>query len=331
MNHCKSLRCVATILFAVCMFAGTMPAWSAEPTNESNILPGIQIGSLYYDLYTENLTASVTFSATGYHIAHVVIPPSVTYQGKTYTVTQVDGFTECQDLLSVVIPNTVKEIAEIAFLKCENLVSVTIPNSVERIGNEAFVWCFSLSSVTMGNGVKDIGSYAFKWCQNLRSITLPPSIETIGNGAFFGCQSLTSVTIPASVQNIYHEAFTACANLREIIVESNNAHYCSKDGVLFSKDMTRLIQYPAGKPDAIYGIPDGVAWITNGAFRGCKHLKSLYIPNSVKLLGEQEGNFSGYSDYIIFSECESLATITYPKGLDLSKAGVPETTKCIAY
>ena len=331
MNRCKSLRCVANILFAVCMFAGTLPGWSVEPTNESNILKGIQIGILCYDLDTDAHTASVTYKENGYHEAHVTIPPSVTYQGKTYTVTKVGGFPASEELLSVVIPNTVTTIEYAAFINCTNLTSVNIPNSVTVIEGEAFEWCFSLSSLTIGDNVETIGSFAFAVCRSLRSITIPRSTKVIGSDAFIACNSLTSVTIPANVIKINQGAFAACANLKEFIVEPGNAMYCASDGVLFNKEMTRLVQYPAGKQTIFYGIPDGVAWIANGAFTECQYLKSLFIPSSVKILGEKSIEFSSLPEYMIFQDCVSLVSITYPNGLDLSKAGVPETTKCIAH
>lgn len=243
-----------------------------------------------------------------------------------------DGFADSQELLSVVIPNTVTEIEDAAFVQCMNLVSVNIPNSVTRIGSEAFEWCFSLSSVTMGTGVKEIEDFAFSVCRSLRSITIPECTQSIGVCAFLACNSLRTVTIPASVTKVSQGAFTHCANLKEIIVSPNNAAYSSADGVLFNKDKLRLIQYPAGKPDASYSIPESVVWISNSAFRECQHLKSLFIPSTVQILGEKTDFFSSHlGDYEIFSECVSLVSITYPKGLDLSKSGVPETTKCIAY
>ena len=320
-----------SILLLTLLINGQVTAQSAATANESKILEKIQIGILCYDLNTETHTASVTYKEGGYHEAHVVVPPSVTYQNKTYTVTKVGGFSSNEELLSIVIPNTVTEIEDIAFIQCINLVSVNIPNSVTVIGDEAFEWCFSLSSLTIGDNVETIGSFAFAVCRSLRSITIPRSTKVIGSDAFIACNSLTSVTIPANVIKINQGAFAACANLKEFIVEPGNAMYCASEGVLFNKEMTRLVQYPAGKQTISYGIPDGVAWIANGAFTECQYLKSLFIPSSVKILGEKSIEFSSLGEYMIFQDCASLVSITYPNGLDLSKSGVPETTKCIAY
>jgi hypothetical protein len=54
---------------------------------------------------------------------------------------------------------------------------------------------------------------------------------------------------------------------------------------LFNKAKTTLIQYPAGKPDTNYAIPNSVKSIGNSAFFGCSSLTSVTIPNSVTSIG----------------------------------------------
>ena len=67
----------------------------------------------------------------------------------------------------------------------------------------------------------------------------------------------------------------------QIIVDEENENYCSKDGVLFSKDMKELICYPCGKKDKTYHIPEGVKIIKDEAFLNVEHLTSITIPDSV--------------------------------------------------
>jgi len=104
------------------------------------------------------------------------------------------AFSDCTDLTSVTIPNSVTSIGDSAFWRCTNLTSVTIGNSVTSIGNRAFSDCTGLVSVTIGNSVTSIGNRAFSDCTGLTSITIPNSVMSIGSGAFNGCTSLTSVT-----------------------------------------------------------------------------------------------------------------------------------------
>ena len=136
-------------------------------------------------------------------------------------------------------------------------------------------------TVTAGNtfDVKSISSYTFSR-DSITSITIPNSVTEIGGAAFSGCRSLTSITIPNSVVSIGKYAFGNCSSLTEINVESGNTEYVSVDGVLFNKDTTTLISYPAGKTGE-YSIPNTVKNIATYAFSSCSNKTTVIIPNSV--------------------------------------------------
>ena len=84
-------------------------------------------------------------------------------------------------ITSVVIPNTVKIIGDMAF-EGNHLTSVAIPSSVTSIGEMAF-YKNHLTSVTIPNSVTNIGSGAFE-NNYLTSVTIPNSVTSIGNSAF---------------------------------------------------------------------------------------------------------------------------------------------------
>jgi len=100
------------------------------------------------------------------------IAESITYKSKQYKVTSIapEAFYSCDDLETVVIPDSVTSISSSAFENCSSLTSVVIPDSVTSIGSYAFYDCDSLTSVTIGNGVTSIGSYAFRYCSSLTSV-----------------------------------------------------------------------------------------------------------------------------------------------------------------
>ncbi|MGC9944112.1 MAG: leucine-rich repeat domain-containing protein [Verrucomicrobiota bacterium] len=115
-----------------------------------------------------------------------------------------------------IIPNSVNNIADSAFIDCSNLTGVTIPNSVTTIEAYAFASCISLTNVTIPNSATIIGEDAFQNCANLTSVMIPDSITFIGQGLFYGCISLTSVTIPNSVTSIEEDALYGCSSLTNI-------------------------------------------------------------------------------------------------------------------
>ncbi len=126
-------------------------------------------------------------------------------------------------------------------------------------------------------------------------------VTSIRNFAFWG-RPLTSVTVPASVTNIGVGAFAASSARGMITVDSANFFYSSSNGVLFNKDQTTLVQYPAGV-GGNYAIPQGVTSIGEEAFEWCS-LTSVTIPNSVTNIGPNA-----------FYLCAGLTSIVIPNSV----------------
>jgi hypothetical protein len=213
------------------------------------------------------------------------------------------SFQNNANITSILIPDSVTSIGSFAFFRCSALTSVTIGNGVTSIGDLAFADLYALTSVTIGSGVTSIGTESFRYCTSLISITIPDSVASIGFAAFSGCSAMTSVTIGSGVTFIDVGVFYYCSALTQINVDSDNLIYASVNGVLYSKDLTTLIQYPIGLSGP-FAIPNGVVNIGNDAFRSCAGLTSITIPNSVTTIG-----------FCAFSECSSLASVTMGAGI----------------
>ena len=110
-------------------------------------------------------------------------------------------------------------------------------------------------------------------------------VTDIAESAFEDCMSITSIVIPNCVTNIDDYAFLDCLSLTSIQVLSGNENYISVDGVLFNKDKTELICYPAAKSGSTYTIPDSVTRLGDYAFTFCTSLTSIEIPDNITSIG----------------------------------------------
>ncbi len=246
--------------------------------------------------------------------------------GFTGSVTLPEGLTKigssafafCSGLTGVTLPQRMTEIGWSTFAGCSSLVDMVIPEGVTAIEGSAFSGCSSLTSVTLPQSVTRIGISAFAECSSLSSAAIPEGVRIIEDYAFCGCSSLTSVTIPGSVTDIYDSVFVGCSSLENIFVDAGNADYASADGVLFSKDHTTLLAYPAGREAAAYRVPDGVTIIGESAFAECKNLTSVVIPEGVTSIGSpdfDDCDVPHNGPWPVFSGCSSLTSVTIPRSV----------------
>ena len=129
---------------------------------------------------------------------------------------QDSAFRNCQNLVSVEIPDSITSIGYGAFCGCYELASIKIPYGVTAIQYETFRGCRSLTDVEIPDTVTSIGSGAFQYCRGLTDITIPNSVTYIGESAFLECSGLTNIEIPEGVTSIGHEAFRDCSSLMSI-------------------------------------------------------------------------------------------------------------------
>lgn len=174
-------------------------------------------------------------------------------------------------------------------------------------------------------------------------ITVPDEIEgkpvtEIADFSLFNSESLKTIFIGKNVSKIGEWSMTNNQGLTEFVVDEENEYFCSVDGVLFSKDMKKIIYYPPAKDIEFnklgeaqnttqYDIPDGVEIIGTKAFYKCYYIENISIPESVKSIEEKafhrtsaltELTLSNNLEFIgkdAFAYCDKLEIVTIPKSV----------------
>ena len=273
------------------------------------------INNIEYRILNDGVSVSI-YSVDTSIIGDVIIPSIVTYADIDYHVTSIarEAFVNCEELTSVVLPNSIIDCGGGVFCGCKKLRWVTLSEKINSLensssGNGFFMGCLSLESIVIPAAVRSIGYNFINNCPNLSFIAVESGnskydsrdncnaiIETSTNELIYGCNNTiipNSVTkigaeafwycpdtliIPSSVNEIEHGAFCNTSNLSFIAVESGNSKYDSRDNcnAIIETSTDKLI---LGCKNTI--IPNTTITIGNSAFESCDGLTTIEIPNSV--------------------------------------------------
>lgn len=255
---------------------------------------------IYYEgnYDSSNPEAVVISSYEGYR-GDIEIPATVTtliycdYEEfeASFTVVGIadEAFRNCNELTSVVLPNTIRSIGRNAFYGCSILSDINLPSSLTSIGASAFGYCTSLTSMDIPNSVTTIGWNAFYCCTGLTDVTISTSVAEL-NGTFFGCTGLTSVEIPQSVTKL-DGTFTGCTGLTAVNVPASVGYI----GARTFDGCTAL---------ASVVLPSSLTYIAEQAFFNCENLKTITClaatPPSMYTNDSECFDYSSYMDGLLF-------------------------------
>ncbi len=171
---------------------------------------------------------------------------------------------------------------------------------VKYIGSEEDI---VIPETAGGKPVTEIGPWAFWNCLQAKKVKVGSRVTRIRQRAFWFCTELISLELPAGVSETGLAAFDECVQLQSFTLDPENQKYACRDGVLFSRDMKKLVRYPEGKRGS-YIVPDGVRVIGEGAFHGCAFLEGVTLPEGLEEI-EDRGFYS----------CCNLKELILPKSL----------------
>ena len=207
------------------------------------------------------------------------------------------AFYNCNSLIDIIVPNSVKSIESGAFKGCSSLEEMTLPFVGTMRGNNGtsgsvfgaifgYTSYWSSDLVTQYYNKSYAQGYAYYYIPNsIKKVTITDE-SIIGYGAFYGCTNINDVILLDGVTSINNYAFEN-SGIPNIVIP-NSVTYIGN-----------LAFHNCGFSNI--DIPDNVTTIGNGAFKSCSFLESISIPESVTSIGEGA-----------FEECSSLEEITLP-------------------
>lgn len=226
------------------------------------------------------------------------------------------------DYTSFSLPSNVINITPYAFYG-SGLTSASINKEVTSIGEDAFGNCTSLTSITVdGDNVNYSSSdgillnkagtelICYPAGKIGESYAVGASVTSIATHAFAYNPYLNTVTIPIATTSIGAGAFNGCTGLTTITVDGSNANYSTSEGILYNKDQTTLICYPAGKIATSFSdFPNTVTAIGDYAFYMQPYLTSVTIPATITSIGN-----SAFQNCSALSLVYALRTESVPTG-----------------
>ena len=346
--------------------------------------------------YNDMPVVAIIPRSHSYNYKSLVIPDSVTEIGelafysweylesvtlsKNLTYIPAEAFRECLRLYSIVIPEGVTEIHDSAFFYCSSLVSVSLPSTLLKIEDDAFTKCdniceiYNFSELDIKIGSTDnggVGKYArhiytssssesglfnadgicyysdgeicvlLKYTEDGEKVTLPEHIGGMDYSVTrYAIESSTAkrLYISSAVISLEDLRISTLTTLEYIEVAEDNPVYTSRDGILYTKDMSTLLYCPVKYQSVSVVVPNGVSIIGASAFKNARGIESVTLPDSVTTimmdafayclnlkeihLGSGLQEISSY----VFKYCTALTTVVLPDTLESVDVGAFENT-----
>lgn len=216
-------------------------------------------------------------------------------------------FEGCAALRRVILPESLRQIGEMAFSGCSHLRLLTIPGGVQRVGTLAFAKCSQLERVRIEPGVVQLGPSCFSKCAALKRVEMPASVTQIGGGAFFGCSKELRLygaeDAPAAQYarlNGLTFDFQSWKDDEELVLREE------EDGTLTVLGARQTAPHRIEIPTEICGRR--VAAIAPKAFFASGTLEQLVVGGGVREIGESA-----------FFGCRQLVSVSFERGLEQLK------------
>lgn len=176
-------------------------------------------------------------------------------------------------------------------------------------------------SIPVGSDINPVikDGHLISW-KPIGAAVLPTEVTHIDTEAFKGANEMTSLTLNENLQYISERAFLYASEITHFEVPTGNQNFVAIDGVLYNKEKTLLVAYPAGRTSSTYEIIASAQGIVPGCFITCPRLSGVTVANTNTSLKAVDGALYTSDNKILLYYPTSMQTgisseITLPEGI----------------
>ena len=291
------------------------------------------------------------------YIKTVVVEEGVTTLG-------VYAFRYCTALTSIALPSSLQQINALCFQSCKTLSELCLPEGLTTIdyaafnlsgltaihlpatlmslGEMAFYGCTSLNEITVAEGNtafivqdgvlynSDITQLYLCPADRTEPLVIPDTVTYLGDEGLANCTKLTGLTIPDNLR-WSSNALSFCNGLLNLHVYDSNPKYAEVDGVLFSKDLLTLVQFPCGRTGS-YAIPDGTVTVGYAAFGRMENPMIVTMPDTVEVISGSAFSYStGLTQLTLSGKLREIYAHAFNGCEQMENVVLPETLTSLGY
>lgn len=282
----KRLRQILTGL----TLAATATAWSQSFTQ----------GDLVFTVLSES-GKTVGVKAANTDVTAVTIPETVSNNGVTYTVTELneEAFANCKTLAELNLPKTIKKSGLKAFYYCGKLKKVNVTDLAAFLQIEyaaansnpissaqsLYLNGTLVTEINIPEGWTEIKDWAIYNNNSLKKINMPNSVKKIGQYGINNNRNLTSVKLSENLEVIGRNGMTYLPLLEYVV--PNSVKEIGQYGLSYNQKLKKLTF-----PENMEVIPDYCTY-WNKAMAEC------VLPKNVKRIGRSAFSTTGLVKFVI--------------------------------
>lgn len=224
-----------------------------------------------------------------------------------------EAFYSCNELASVILPESITTIKERAFNYTWNITYLYIPESVTTLEYGALSCMRPITEIKLPSGIKEIPDYLCQGCYELKKINIPDGVTSIGSNAFSNTD-LEEIDIPSSVKTIGEWAF-AVTDLKEVTIP---------EGVTSIGDNAFWLCSCLSK----VSLPESLETIGNGAFTGSRNVETNLPKNLINIGARAFENCSKITSVNFSDKLKTIGEKAFA-GCSIKEVYIPETVESI--